>query len=85
MGIRVEVKRFDIAAALRKLNGVFWENDCCPSGQRNRWYKRRRDFYQKPSVLRHRRKGSIYRKKHGPVSCSYIKLDGWDYGPYPEG
>jgi len=85
MGIRVEVKGFDVTAALRKLNGVFWENDCCPSGQRNRWYKRRRDFYQKPSVLRHRRKGSIYRKKHGPVSCSYIKLDGWDYGPYPEG
>ncbi len=83
MGIRVEITGFDITAALKNLNTIFWEDDCFPSGERNRWYKRRRDFYQKPSVLRHRRKASTYRKKHGSVSCSYIKLDGCDYGPYP--
>src|SRR5689334_11596783 len=86
MGIRVNVKGYHgVREALRQLGDQIYNNDCHPSGQRLVWYKRRRDYYLKPSILRHRRKQTLFRKKRRLDRLRrYVWLDGGEDHLWPD-
>lgn len=80
MGIRVEVVGpYGVSEAMKQLTKLTWLHDADPSGRRLKWYKKRYDYFLKPSERQHRRKQTVkrIRTSHGWTYPTLDGLHGW--------